>query len=206
MSRLVAVLSSPFSVLSSSLPFSSKENGETQSCSKYNTEWACSLKFSLYYLREEIGPREEPPKGKWTAVVPLLNKEVKELSGSLLWATMSHLGIKMRSDYICFFRWPSAHLKNHNVETHGDNHGLAVSLTKEDLWSSQTHHHKKETWYQAGPRCISTIIEWQAHGFFSGTELPHSSLSWGEKLNNNQMFVHGNKGARLLESRRWRSF
>lgn len=105
------VLSSPFFVLPSSLPFSSKENRETQLCSKYNTEWDWSLKFSLYYLGEENSPREESPKGKWAVVVPLLNEEVKELSGSLLWATMSYLGIKMRSDYICFFRWPSAHLK-----------------------------------------------------------------------------------------------
>ena len=139
------VLSSPFFVLPSSLPFSSKEDRETQLCSKYNTEWDWSLKFSLYYLGEENSPREESPKGKWAVAVPLLNEEVKELSGSLLWATMSYLGIKMRSDYICFFRWPSAHLKNHDVETHGDNHSLAVSLSKEELQSSQTHHHKTDT-------------------------------------------------------------
>lgn len=206
---VLAALSSPFSILPSSLPFSSKENGETQLCSKYHTEWDCSLKFSFYYLGEENSPREESPKGKWAVVVPLLNKEVKEWPGSLLWpAAMSYLGIKMRSDHICFFRWPSAHLKNHDVETHGDNHSLAVSLSKEVLAirSAQTHHRKKETEYKASPGCRSMIMERQACGFFSGTEPPHSSLSWGEKRNRNQVFVHGNKGVRLLESRRWHSF
>lgn len=58
----LAVLSSPFSVLPSSLPFSSKENGETQLCSKYNTEWDWRLKFSLYYLGEENSPGKNPPK------------------------------------------------------------------------------------------------------------------------------------------------
>lgn len=172
------------------------------------TQKDCSLQFSLYYLGEENSPREESPKGKWAVVVPLLNEEVKELPGSLSWATMSYLGIKMRSDHICFFRWPSAHLKNHDVETHGDNHSLAVSLSKEELAirSSQTHHHKKETEYKASPGCRSMVMERQARGFFPGTEPPHSSLSWGEKRNHNQVFVHGNKGARLLELRRWHSF
>lgn len=98
-----------------------------------------------------------------------------------LWpAAMSYLGIKMSLDHICFFRWPSAHLKITMWRPMGTTTALLWVLRRKyllsDLHKPITARKKQNT--KLSPGCRSMIMERQACGFFFWTEPPHPP--WAE--------------------------
>lgn len=173
----------PFSILPSSLPFSSKENGSF-SYRKYHTEWDCSLKFSFYYLGEENSPREESPKGKWAVVVP----PPQQRSEGMAWVAhdqqLYHILVSKWGQIIFASSDDSAHLKNHDVGAMGTTTALLWVLTRKyllsDLHKPITARKKQE--YKASPGCRSMIMEEDKHvGSF--LELSRHTPPWAEVKN-----------------------